>query len=75
MNLQELVASVLRKEGLSKNDPDEEFDPKELAFGIKAEMEHTKDKEVAKEIAKDHLKEFPNYYKHLEKMENKLKEK
>jgi hypothetical protein len=39
----------------------------ELAKGIKVEMEHTSDPEVAKKIAMDHLAENPNYYSDLEK--------
>jgi len=42
--------------------PDSDFDPKELARGIKVEMEHTSDRDIAKEIAKDHLTEDPAYY-------------
>lgn len=40
--------------------------------GTAVEMEHTKDKAVAKEIALDHLSESINYYIELEKMEQKL---
>ena len=46
---------------------------KEVKIGIKIEMEHTKDKDIATEIAHDHLWEFPNYYTELEKMEERLK--
>jgi hypothetical protein len=53
------------KGGLGDRRPDSDFDPKELERGIKVEMEHTKDRKVAKEIAKDHLTEDPNYYKKL----------
>ena len=42
---------------------------KQLAKGIKVEMEHTKDKAKAREIAMDHLWEHPNYYDRLEKIE------
>ena len=49
--------------------PDEEFDAKELAMGIEIEMEHTDDAEIAKAIAKDHLKELSDYYTRLKKME------
>jgi hypothetical protein len=49
--------------------PDSDFDKKDLEDGIKHEMEHTKDRQVAKEIAKDHLSEDPNYYKKLKKIE------
>ena len=34
----------------------------DLEIGIKIEMEHTSDPEVAKKIAMDHLRENPNYY-------------
>ena len=43
----------------------------ELNKGIKIEMEHTKDKKRAKEIAMDHLWEHPNYYTRLKKIETK----
>ena len=47
---------------------------KELKIGTKIEMEHTLNKDVAKKIALDHLKEYPNYYtKGLIPMERKLK--
>lgn len=48
--------------GLADGRPDSDFDPKQLAKGISIEVEHTKDKDLAKEIAKDHLTELPNYY-------------
>ena len=35
---------------------------KELSVGTKIEMEHTDSKEKAKEIAMDHIEEFPDYY-------------
>jgi uncharacterized protein YlxP (DUF503 family) len=41
----------------------------QLKKGIKIELEHTNDKEKAKEIAMDHITEFPDYYDRLEKME------
>jgi hypothetical protein len=44
---------------------------KELKMGIKVEMEHTKDKAKAKEIAMDHLWENPSYYTKLKKVETK----
>jgi len=52
----------------------EDFDPKQIEMGIKVEMEHTDDKELAKEIAMDHLMEFPDYYTHLKDMESQLEE-
>lgn len=41
----------------------------ELDKGVKVEMEHTNDKDKAKEIAMDHLFEDPNYYVKLNKIE------
>ena len=47
---------------------------KELKIGSRIEMEHTKSKRLAMKIAKDHLREFPNYYtRGLLPMERKLK--
>jgi hypothetical protein len=57
------------KGGKGDDRPDSDFDKKDLEDGIKHEMEHTKDRQVAKEIAKDHLSEDPNYYKKLKKIE------
>ena len=41
----------------------------ELKRGIRVEMEHTKDTEVAREIALDHLGEDLDYYRKLSKIE------
>lgn len=43
---------------------------KQFAMGIRVEMEHTKDKAVAKEIVMDHLWEDPKYYSKIKKIEN-----
>ena len=48
------------------------YDPAQIRMGIKIEMEHTKSKRVAEKISKDHLREFPDYYTHLIKMEKRL---
>jgi hypothetical protein len=48
--------------------------PEELMMGIKVEMEHTQDKELAKQIALDHLAELPDYYSRLKKMEKEGEE-
>jgi hypothetical protein len=45
---------------------------KQVHDGIKIEMEHTKDPQVAKKIALDHLNESIHYYEELEKMEKRL---
>lgn len=42
---------------------------KELLRGIKVEFEHTNRKEVAREIALDHLGELPDYYTRLKTVE------
>lgn len=53
--------------------PDEQFPPLALAEGTRHETEHTSDLEVAREIAKDHLAEDPQYYEKLEQMEGARK--
>jgi hypothetical protein len=68
--------------GMADNQLDEKYDKEQLEKGIKIEMEHTNNKDVAKEIAKDHLEETKDfkdgngekYYDNLEKLENKMKE-
>ena len=45
-----------------------DFDPRELAMGIKVELEHTKSRRLAREIAMDHLSEDPRYYTKLKKV-------
>lgn len=54
--------------------PDSDFDAEQLRAGIKVEMEHTKDRDKAKEIAKDHLSESKDYYRKLKTMEDKLED-
>jgi hypothetical protein len=55
------------------------YNLKELKIGIRIEMEHTQSKKVAERIAKDHLREYPNYYTKgllpMEKMLKKLNKK
>ena len=72
MKAYEVMLDVLKKEGESKNDSDEDFDPKQLEMGTKVEKEHTDDERAAREIAKDHLREHPKYYTYLKKMEDRL---
>lgn len=43
----------------------------QLAKGIKVEQEHTGNLALAREIALDHLNEFPDYYDRLKKAEEK----
>tara|TARA_R110000851_G_scaffold119780_5_gene247749 strand:+ start:20069 stop:21289 length:1221 start_codon:yes stop_codon:yes gene_type:complete len=47
---------------------------KAIAKGVKVELEHTSDEDVAHEIAKDHVFENPKYYEGLAKMEKNLDE-
>lgn len=56
----------------AKGKPAEDI-KKALAKGVKVEAEHTSDPSVAKEVARDHVVEFPNYYQALSEMEAKLK--
>ena len=61
----------LNESGKAKKEKftEKDADKKELSMGIKTEMEHTKNKAVAKRIALDHLAEMPDYYTRLLKME------
>jgi len=58
-----------KAEGMSAS----EFPADQLRRGTEVEKEHTPDPAVAREIAKDHLEEFDNYYTELDKMEKGLK--
>jgi hypothetical protein len=48
---------------------------KELKLGKEVETEHTKNTEMAKDIAMDHLSEIPDYYTMLKKFEKRALEK
>ena len=63
------------KGGLGDNKIDSYFNIVQLNKGIKIEMEHTRNKKIAKEISKDHLSEDPLYYEKLAKMEKKKRRK
>lgn len=54
--------------------PDQSFDQEQLDIGTDVEKEHSDDFLIAKAIAKDHLREIPDYYIRLKKMEKKAKE-
>ena len=41
----------------------EKYSKTQLEKGIKIELEHTKSRKQAEEIAEEHLEENPNYYK------------
>lgn len=45
---------------------DDNYPADQLKKGIEVEMEHTHDRRLAEEIAKDHLEEDPQYYDKLE---------
>jgi len=59
--------------GGKADEKDPNADPGQVSKGIAVEMEHTDDPTVAKEITKDHLTEFDNYYTALDDMETRLK--
>jgi hypothetical protein len=52
--------------------PDSRFDAVQLKRGTKVEKEHTNNISIAKQIAKAHLYESPDYYKKLAVMEKSL---
>jgi hypothetical protein len=52
---------------------DVSFVKKQLEMGIPIEHEHTKDKDLATDIALQHLDEIPDYYTRLKKMEASAK--
>ena len=66
-----------KSDTLSLKDIADKFDvpvttiKKQIEKGIKVEMEHTSDKEKAREIATDHVSEFADYYDRLKDMEKK----
>lgn len=45
----------------------------QIRIGTRHELEHTTDRAIARKIACDHLKEDPQYYMHLAKMEKQYK--
>jgi hypothetical protein len=80
VNEADVVPGGLAK-GLSLNDIAEKHDVSvdmivaEFKKGIAVEMEHTTDREVAKEITLDHLFEDPKYYDKLAKVEEYVDDK
>lgn len=67
------AAADLIPGGRGDNAKPSQFDKSEIAMGMKVEKEHTDSKELAKQIAVDHLTEFPDYYTRLDKMESEAK--
>lgn len=62
-----ILSSLIHLRG--SDAPDSDFDDKELKMGIKVEQEHHEHDMIAKNIAKAHLQEIPDYYTRLAKME------
>jgi len=60
--------------GTASKHPDIRVCPDELHEGAKVEKEHTTSHTKAKAIAADHVVEIPDYYKRLEKLEDKAKD-
>lgn len=55
--------------GVADSAPDSDFSKTDLAEGAKHEHEHTRNDQIAKEIAKDHLHEDPAYYEKVKMIE------
>lgn len=64
-----LVSREVLQGGEADNQPDSKYDAKQMKMGVDMEREHTTDPGIAKEIAKDHLEEIPDYYTRLRQME------
>lgn len=66
----EMEASCDTLEGGIGDDAEpSQFNPEQVAIGVRTEMEHTKDPKIALEITLDHLTEIPDYYTRLDTME------
>lgn len=77
MDLEDVVkkhSKFLEKKGFKTMTEKTDRMETELKKGIKVEKEHTKDPAMAKEIALDHLSEFPFYYTGLSKLEKDLEQ-
>jgi len=59
------LEDIAKKHEVDLDELDTEYEK-----GISVEMEHTNDKKVALEIARDHLFEDPKYYTKLATIEN-----
>ena len=64
------IDAIAKHHGVEMDELKPEYDK-----GIKVEMEHTKDPEIAAEIARDHLYEDPKYYTKLATIEEAKKPK
>ncbi len=64
------LATMFTQLGKHRDVPDDKYDPEQIKMGIEVEKEHTDCPHIAKEIAKDHLAELPDYYTRLKQMES-----
>jgi hypothetical protein len=55
--------------GKHRDKPLENFAADQVKIGLKIEKEHSNVPEVASQITKDHLAEFPDYYTRLVQLE------
>jgi hypothetical protein len=69
--MQKKGSSELLHGGRADNVPSSAFPAKKLREGMKVEREHTSNRRVTEEIAKDHLSEDVDYYRKLKKMEKR----
>ncbi len=60
--------------GNANGDTPADYEKSQVEKGKKVELEHSKDPDIAEEIAIDHLEEHDDYYIGLEHMEETLKE-
>ena len=66
LSLWKIPLGVQGKNHNGNHEKHERFE-KELKMGAHVEKEHTSNPNLAKKIAKDHLKEDPHYYTKLKK--------
>lgn len=59
--------------GLGDDADPEDFSEEQVTKGVKVEMEHTDDPDIALEVVLDHLMENPQYYDYLAEAEDKMK--
>ena len=60
-----IPGGLAAEKGITKKD----VDAGELQKGIEVELEHTPNRDIAGEIALDHLAEDPRYYSKLQKID------
>jgi hypothetical protein len=66
----------MHRGGLSEGIPLSRFNQRDLERGTQVELEHTRDRRIARRIAADHLAEFGGeYYRELARLEKRLERK